>query len=238
MAVTALAQQTAPAAADAEKALRARAEQFYQLEVDGKFRQAEALVAEDSKDYYFNNGKPRIRSFQIGKIEFQDDGTRAVVTLIAKVIMTAPGLSAAEVPVTARHTWKFENGDWSWYIDQKAEIDTPFGKMRPAGADANGSPAGLPDFTKPLGMVSIDRTSVDLSNGTGKVTITNHLPGSISLRIGNHPQGLIVEVDKSQLAQGENAVISFRAAEGAKPSGEAHFTALPIGQEFVVKIVQ
>jgi hypothetical protein len=195
-------------------------------------------VAEDSKDYYFNNGKPRIRSFQIGKIEFQEDGIHAVVTLIAKVIMTAPGLAATEIPVTARHTWKLESGDWSWYIDQKAEIDTPFGKMRPGGADVNGSPAGLPDFTKPQNMVSIDRTSIDLSNGLERVTISNHLPGSIDLRIGNHPQGLIVEMDKSHLAQGENAVISFRAADGARPSGEAHVTALPTGQEFVVHIIQ
>ena len=45
MAITAWAQQTNPAASKAEKALRARAQQFFQLEVDKKYRQAEAFVA-------------------------------------------------------------------------------------------------------------------------------------------------------------------------------------------------
>lgn len=239
IAVTALAQQTSPASAEAEKALRARAQEFYQLEVDGKFRNAEALVAEDSKDYYFNNGKPHIRSFDLAKVEFTGDGTYAVVTLIAKVIMMAPGVSAQEIPVTALHTWKLEDGKWVWYKEQNAEIDTPFGKMHPGPTGATGSalPSGLPDFSQIQSLVSIDRTTVDLSAGPGTVTISNHLPGSISLQIGaDRPQGLIVEIDKSQLAQGEKAVISFRASGQTKPSGTVRIVASPLGQQFVIQI--
>ena len=39
-------------------------EQFLQLEVDKKYRQAETFVAEDTKDYYYDNGKPEINAFR------------------------------------------------------------------------------------------------------------------------------------------------------------------------------
>ena len=50
-AATAWAQQPSPATAEAEAALRARAEQFFQLQVDKKYRPAEAMVAEDTPVY-------------------------------------------------------------------------------------------------------------------------------------------------------------------------------------------
>src|ERR1700691_5106919 len=86
-AVTAWAQQPAPAAAEAEAALRARVEQFYQLQVDKKFRQAEALVAEESKDDYYNRSKPDIKGFSIQEIQLLDDNTRARVTLKGKLVI-------------------------------------------------------------------------------------------------------------------------------------------------------
>ncbi len=55
---------------EAETALRARVGEFYQLLVDKKFRQAESLVVEDSKDMYYNWGKPDIKGFDIKVLSF------------------------------------------------------------------------------------------------------------------------------------------------------------------------
>lgn len=237
--MTSVAQTTSPANVEAEKALRGRAEQFYQLEVDGKFRAAEALVADDTKDYYFNNGKPNMLSYKLGNIEFQDP-THATITLIATVRVTAPGLGIQNLPATANHTWKLENGQWCWYVDQKAGVDTPFGKMSPGPAGATGSilPIQASDLRDVDKLVSIDRTTVDLSSGAASsVTISNRLPGAITLEIGsNRPAGLIIEADKTTIGQGEKATISFRATGSAKPTGTVHITAMPLSKQFVIQI--
>ena len=98
-AATAWAQQPSPEAAAAEAALRARVEQFFQLQVAKKYRQAEALVAEDSKDSYYEANKYNIKSFRIDKVEFLEGGTHARVTIKAKVTVMAP---AAPCPTRQR----------------------------------------------------------------------------------------------------------------------------------------
>ena len=57
------------------------------MEVDKKYRQAEALVAGDSKDEYYNSNKYNIKSFKIQKIELFNNNTRAKVTILAKVTL-------------------------------------------------------------------------------------------------------------------------------------------------------
>ena len=49
----------------AESALRARVTEFLQYHVDGNFRKAYDMVAEDTKDEYFNSGKAQLESFKI-----------------------------------------------------------------------------------------------------------------------------------------------------------------------------
>ena len=88
---TAWAQQTSPATAEAEKALRARAEQFYTLEVAGTYRQAEAMVAEDTKDYFYDHDKAKWKNFRIDKVEFTD-GTHARLIITVSQALRAPGL--------------------------------------------------------------------------------------------------------------------------------------------------
>ena len=63
IAVTSAAQT--PATPASEKALRARVSEFFQLQVDKKFRQAEALVATESRDDYYDSSKPKMESFKI-----------------------------------------------------------------------------------------------------------------------------------------------------------------------------
>src|SRR6185437_3565408 len=108
LAVTAVAQTTSPTNAKAEKALRARAQQFYQLELHENFRQAEALVADDSKDYFYNSGKPKFKDVSVGAIEITDKGTKATVHVNVKVELLAPGVGAQVFTAPATSTWKLE----------------------------------------------------------------------------------------------------------------------------------
>jgi hypothetical protein len=241
IAATAWAQQTAPATAEAEKALRARASQFYQLEVDKKFRQAEALVAEDTKDYFYDNGKPDIKDFRFDKAEISEDGTQAKLTVTVTAVMKIPAIGVQEFKVVIPATWKIEKGEWVWYMEQEGTMDTPFGKIKVQRNEGNEmpKPPGMPDMSKMDALVSIDRTSVQLVPGNAKpetVTILNGMPGPISVQVvGDRPQGLIVQIDNSQPGKGEKAVISLSAATNAKPGGTVRISAGPL-QEFVVRI--
>lgn len=240
VAVTAWAQQTSPATAEAEKALRARAEQFYQLEAEKKYRQAEGFVAEDSKDYYYDHDKPDNKGYRIDKIEFTD-ATHAKVTLLVSTILRAPGFPSQAFTVPQVQNWKLDKGEWAWYFVQSDTIDTPFGKWKITSGDgAISTPPGMPaDLTSLQKMLTIDRTAVELvadSQKVESVTISNHLPGLVNLEIGaDRPQGLLVTIDKKQLGRDEKAVVSFSAVGSAKPSGTVRIDAGPL-QQFLIQI--
>ena len=69
------AQEPKPATppAEVDQALRERASAFLQYQVDGNFRKAFELVAEDSKDFYFSIGKTKIQSLEIDEIVYSDN---------------------------------------------------------------------------------------------------------------------------------------------------------------------
>src|SRR4051812_9313910 len=62
-----------------DQALRARAAAFLQYQIDGNFRKAYDLVAEDSKDDYFSAAKQKAISFVIDDIQYADDFSKATV---------------------------------------------------------------------------------------------------------------------------------------------------------------
>src|SRR5713101_6098636 len=75
---------------DVEDALRARITEFYQDHVEGKFRQAEQLVADDTKELFYTANKPKYLGFQIVRIEYSDNFTQAKATVACEqfVMMT------------------------------------------------------------------------------------------------------------------------------------------------------
>src|SRR5262252_4422911 len=79
--------------ADVDKALRVRITEFYQDHVDGKFRQAEALVAEDTKDFFYSANKPKYLSFEIQRIDYSDGFTRAKATVLCEQYVLMPGFT-------------------------------------------------------------------------------------------------------------------------------------------------
>jgi hypothetical protein len=246
---TAWAQQPPPPASEAEAALRARVEQFYQLEVDKKFRQAEALIAEDSKDTFYNGIKPDIHSFKVEQIELKDNNTRAEVHAKVNVtfIMTGFAPVVADSPVTT--IWKIENGEWVQYIDPELYLQTPFGKLQfgtpqtgKGGANVNPVP---PPFKRPpdpatlMRAVKVDRDIIALSvaEPVQTATISNDLPGGVDLKLAFTGIGVDAELDKSHLDAGEKAVIRIRAKAGNRGSGVVHVQISPLGQELAIHVM-
>ena len=104
------------------------AQQFLQFEVDKKFRQAEGLVAEASKDFFYNGSKPSINSFRIDSVSFPDDKT-ALVKIHGAYLIVIPGAPAAEHRVGVYSD--LETGEWRMDVFLSIPMPcgrTPFGK--------------------------------------------------------------------------------------------------------------
>jgi hypothetical protein len=209
----------APPAID--QALRARIAAFYQAHVDGKFREAEKLVAEDTKDFFYNANKPRYLSFAIEKIAYAEDFTRAKATVLCEMYVAVPGFLDKPLKVPTPSLWKLENGQWVWYIDQEALKTTPFGVMKPGPAPAAGSAPSTPPNVAAMDMkqmlakiqqVKLDHTAVEIKSGeSAQVAVSNHLPGSATLQLlVPKIDGLTAVLDRSSLNAGDKAVVTIR----------------------------
>jgi len=124
-----------------DRALRARVTQFLNDHITGQFRKAEALVAADSKDVYYNRSKPRYMSCKgISSIRYSENFTKAYVTAMCALPVviqpsdtelqsdaTALPWTAPTVPIPSM--WKLEHGKWCWYIDKELDRRSPFGTM-------------------------------------------------------------------------------------------------------------
>ncbi|HXN46889.1 MAG TPA: hypothetical protein VN893_09645, partial [Bryobacteraceae bacterium] len=127
-----------------DAALRDRVTKFFQAEVNGKYRQADQYVAEDTKDYFYVINKIHLVKFDITKIVYSANFTKAAVT-----VRTERELGIAAIPNMKMYNqestdWKIENGLWCWSVDQNI-IKTPFGDMRrstpvPAGQASGAAP--------------------------------------------------------------------------------------------------
>jgi hypothetical protein len=230
-----------------EEALRARIQQFYQLQVEGKGRQAEALVAEDTKDYYYSSGQPKYAGFSIESIEWSEDFTRAKATLICHTYVMMPGFADKPLPVPTPSYWRLEDGQWVWYVDEAARNMTPFGRMRPG--EAGGAPTAIPAMPTPeeamklIQRVTADKTAVTLDPAkpsSDQVTISNPLPGAVTIKVSvPELQGLEVQVAEPAIKPGEKTAVIFRYKPG-KTRLSAPATAIihveTTGQSFPIQI--
>jgi len=209
--------------ADVDQALRARIQQFYQAHVDGKPRQAEALVAEETKDFFYNGNKPKYLSFEIVGIEYSENFTRAKATVKVEQYVVMPGFGGV-LKVPTPSYWKIENGQWYWYVDKPgAEEESPFGGPMKAGpgAGANALPP-IPDGRQVLNSLSsrikLDKRAIHLKPGaTDQVTISNTAEGALSISISGSVSGVDVKLDHMDIKPGEKAVLSFRAGNNPQP---------------------
>jgi hypothetical protein len=204
---------------DVEEALRTRVQKFYALYKEGKFRAADALVAEDSKDAFYVAGKRKCRSIEIDTLKFSENFSKAevLVTCDTDVMIEPVGLIRTPVPMLTR--WKTLDGDWFWYVDPAPDqgAATPFGFFKPGNPNSPpggmGMPAGGMSVAALATLVKADRQQVSLdvnTKGVGRVVVTNTMPGAVSLVL--EPQeipGFDLTLDKTSLAQGESAVLSI-----------------------------
>lgn len=246
MAAMAWAQDAPPAAVqsstDPEAALRARAQEFFQLQVEKKYRPAEAMVADDTKDLYYDGRKFNINSFTIEKIEMNGKD-HATITIKAKVRKALPGAGIVDFETVTSTLWKVENGEWRYYIDQSAEADSPFGKFKPGKTD--GGPTTAKSISSRIDAVSsldsavqIDRKSVNLKAGGPEetVTITNELPGGVDLALQTTKiDGLTAELEKRHLGANEKTALHLHATGKDAGSGVARISVSPLGTQLEVQ---
>jgi hypothetical protein len=246
VAITAWAQQPAqpPGAGGAESALRARVDEFYKLQVEKKFRQGESYVADDTKDDYYNAGKPDIKGFEVLSLEMLDNDTRARVTVRRKMVVRNAQIGAMDFDLPVVTTWKIENGQWVYYIDHTVSRPSPFGPIAPAGDATKGKAGDTPragkiDLAQLMNQVTIDRTSVILSSQDPlqTVTVTNNLPGAVTLEVKRaQVEGVTAELDKTELKFGEKAVLQLRRAGDTKASGVIQLTVSPLNQTLDIAV--
>lgn len=248
VAVTAWAQQPAqsnPAAAQAEAELRARAGQFFQLQVDKKYRQAEALVAEDTKDTYYNGMKFNIKNFNIQDIELLDNNTRAKVTMKSKVTLVIPGAASVDIDAPLTSLWKLENGQWVWYIDPAAAVQTPFGPVKPGTGDGAIPPMAAagkaPDISTLQHLVTIDPKSVVLTAKEPQqtVTVSNGLPGGVDLELRPEAaEGFKAEIEKKHLGAGEKTLIHITSTSPGTGERSLQVLVSPLGAQLDLRVVK
>jgi hypothetical protein len=229
----------ADASRQTDQALRSRVKEFYDLLMAHKARAAEALVAEDTKDYYYDSQKPEIKSFTIEKITWGTSLRTAEVTINAQVQMLFPGAGPQTVAMRFPSTWKLENGTWCWYIDRTRIANGPFGQMKSAPGAAGGSANPIVSRAMLHASVQPDSNQITLDVAGDKdtiVTFTNHLPGPATLKAPDMP-GFQIEIEKPNLATGESTKVSFRYKNAGLQQRTAIFTVEPTNQQIPIQII-
>lgn len=204
---------------DVDRALRERISLFYQAHVDGKFRLADKVVAEDSKDIFFSADKPRYLGFEIIKIKYLDNFTKAQAVVACRGTRAIHGeRNTMTLPLTS--LWKIVDGEWFWYALTETEKQTPWGTMK-AGPD--GSAASVPGIPRNMAAaaadilrkIQVDKTAVMLSSyqpASEKITLSNAMAGAIKYRVQyTGYSGFSVKPAKGELQAGEKTELLFHS---------------------------
>jgi hypothetical protein len=237
--------EKAPPAVD--DALRARIQQFYQYHVEGKGRLAEALVAEESKDDFYNGNKPRCIKFEISRVDYSEKFARARATVVCTMYVAMIGFMDKPLPVPMTSLWKVVDGQWYWYAPPPSR-ETPFGTMRPG---PNTGSAAMPAHALPEGkevqalleQVKVDRKALQFpynKGGTERISITNAMQGKLTVSLGSLiPTGIEASLGGSEIPAGGSVVLTVKAAPVEAPRGPVtiEVSVQPTGQVIPIRIV-
>jgi hypothetical protein len=229
-----------------EKALRARVAEFYTLMVQRKYREAEGMVAPESRDTYYAGEKPAIEDFAIDAVSWQDGFKKANVSMVSTTKMRRPITGEYEVKVPYASHWVLEKGIWWWYVPVVSSRSTPFGPMKVdpnlasnSGIDLKAMIAKGPDAAAVAHAVHVDKTKVTLvENGSATVLIENTLAGPVKLVSQVlSGSGFDAVLQDSQLsASGKTQLtISRRPGSNFKP-GHVSITVNPTSQIVDVQV--
>ncbi len=239
--------------AGVDEALRARVLEFYELEQRGRFRQAEQIVCEESRDRYYDMQKQRWTSVELIQTTYDDDFTRARVSMaLGTTMKTMAGPIPVKAPLTS--VWHLENGAWCRYIPPHREggFQRVFGGGKnpasdsnpPAGASqASGSlptPPPVMDLEK---LVKISREVVSLSRSGAMevVEIRNSMPGEVEFSL-QCPEiaGLECAASATKIPKDGTATLTlkFQAPQNQPlpAPGVAYVTLEPLGVQKQVRI--
>jgi hypothetical protein len=236
-------------AAEVDRALRERVTRFFQAHVDGRFRLADQYVAEDTKDLYFAMEKPRYQKFELGRITYSEDHTRATVVVNCERVVSTP-FGPMNFNMPQQTTWKLENGQWFWYLDPNL-VRTPFMGIRPAETPLKPPPGPAVPIRRPKAeevlqrissAVLCDKSEVRLTAQapTAEVVLTNTMPGAVSLKIEAHQTPwLEAALDRQELAPKDAARLSLRyRPQAAVPAPVALVVRVePSGQVIPIQVL-
>jgi hypothetical protein len=226
--ILALAQEQAPP--DVDQELRARVSGFYQnfLETSYSPRKAEAFVAEDTQEFFYNALKQKYQAFQILKVTYSDNFTKAVVVVSAKM-ETSIGGHTMVVDWPKDTHWKIENGKWCFYDHPADRPITPMGGANPpsTAAATDALSAGVkpknssPEAIRAAGMsvlkqqeMGLDKAAVIFSAdqpSSTQVVFTNGADGDITIGLDAPVvRGLKAKLDKTTVPGHGTAVLSLQ----------------------------
>ncbi len=249
------ASQPGPAAPPAiDQALRDRVNKFYQAHVDGKFRQAEQYIAEDTKDAYYARPKPHYRSFEILDVAYSDQFTKAKVTTQCVLVVRHPMFGTMDFATKVHSLWRIENGLWVWYLDPNVR-EAPLLGPRPIDLGIKESPGGsggssIADRIRQgqahLGEVAnavrLDKSELWLSspNSEAEVKVANTLAGITDVKLETITAGpwLEAKLEKERLAAHEITRVVFRATSAAEPKSSVLFNLVvqATGQRLPIRV--
>lgn len=213
---------------DVDQALRGHVAEFFQDFVDGKYRQALNLVAEDTQDEYFSAPKMEIKEFRIDGISYSSDFKSATVKLTVKRVwkLKADGFLNDSVIDTPMDTaWRIENDKWVWSNHTpKGDWLTPMGPS--SGDKLAEQQSGVP---KKIDQATMDAKAMEIlgqgqSNVTpnqvtfqpgkassAKLKFHNGVPGSVRLSIDPPPAktGLTAKLGQTDLGAGADTTIEI-----------------------------
>ncbi|HYO80188.1 MAG TPA: hypothetical protein VES20_02210 [Bryobacteraceae bacterium] len=220
-----------------ETALRERLDKFMQAHIAGKFRLAEEVIHEDSKDIYYNSQKTKYIGYEVVKIAYSEKFTKAQVVTAVEMDWVTTRLGKIRVKPPLTTFWKQDDGQWWWYAIPQTEWKTPFGTMKPGEEASRSFPKGaVADVRQLHDLVQVDRTDIRLKSAEPSeetVTLRSAVEGSVVLQLDRAklPAGLTVTFSKDTLQGGESATITFKydpPDRTAKPFRTVEVTVTPI----------
>jgi hypothetical protein len=222
-----------------DRALRQRAGEFLQDQVDGNFRKALDLIAVDTQDYYLSATKMKLFSFKIENIEYSDNFTKAKVGALVK--KTYPGAIPVEITVSQTDTWKIVNGKWMWY---SIPPQNPVLELTGQAIPKDGTPLAVASAASRIkAATSVNKKSLTFtlgSAGTEQLVFHNGNRGQVKLVadvIGNWTE-LTVDPASGMVNTDQDATvkITYAPEENLKIPTQVRLTVEPFQQQILIPV--
>ncbi|MBM3734428.1 MAG: hypothetical protein FJW39_01460 [Acidobacteria bacterium] len=231
-----------------DDALRERVNFFYERQMAGKSRQADAAVHEDSKDLFFEAPKLQMRSFKIVSINYEENYQRAKVVIDMDTDFHFVGFGTMKVNRPAGSTWKFDQGQWWWFVENSSSKDSPWGLLSPGPGQAQA------DFNKYISSnemtvdklrskVKVDKDKIELPSdrdAAAEVIITNDFDGPVTVSMqADDFGGVVINLEGSRIERGQTAkltVTSRPVGPAKKPDLRVLLIVEPIGKHIPILV--